>query len=155
MSTLIGSESQKALPEAGMQTTVSGHQYPLTPSIKRFVLEHVRDPLERIWDKDGSQLEIHLSDLHGPKGGLDRECRVIFRMAAGPKFVITEVTDDMRASIHNAGKRLLRRARKYRSQRTDVARRHRKHFIADMSSKELLTRLPRARSVPHAHEVRG
>lgn len=138
-----------------MRATISGHQYALTPAIKRYALENLRDPLEVIWNKEGSLLEIHLSDLRGPKAGLDKECRVILQMAAGPKLVITEVTEDMRASIHNARKRLLRRARKYSNQRMDVSRRHRKHYLADVTPKELVTRMPRSRDVPHSREVHG
>ena len=138
-----------------MRATVSGHQYELTPTIKRFALENLRDPLERIWDKDGSQLEIHLNDLRGSKGGVDKECRVVFRMAAGPRLVITEVTNDMRASIHQARKRLMRRARKYVEERQSFSRRHRKHYLADVTPKDLVKEMPRARDVPHAREVHG
>lgn len=137
-----------------MQTSISAQGFELTEAIKAFALENIEDSLSRIWSKSGSLLEIHLSDLRGPKGGLDQECRVIFYMPGGPKFVITEVTEDMRKSIHQARKRLLRRVRKFNSARTDGARRHRKHFLADVTPKGLVTRPPKSRDVPNAHEVR-
>lgn len=136
-----------------MQATISGHQFDLTPAIKKFVLENLRDTIERIWDKNGSVLEVHLSDLRGPKGGVDQECRAILQMPDGPKLVITEVTTDMRTSIHQVRKRLLRRVRKHLSQRTDLARRPRKQYIAKVVPKDLITRMPKARDVPNAHEV--
>lgn len=139
-----------------MRATISSQGYELTPALKRYTLENLRDSLERIWDKDGSQLEIHLRDLRGPKGGIDKECRVIFHMAAGPKLVITEVTEDMRKSIHQARRRLLRRARKHIEERTQNARRHRKHYLADVLPKDLIgRRMPRSRDVPHARETHG
>lgn len=136
-----------------MQATISGHQFDLTPAIKTFALENLRDSIEKIWNKNGSVLEIHLSDLRGPKGGVDQECRAILQMPDGPKLVITEITTDMRTSIHQARKRLLRRVRKHLSQRTDLSRRPRKQFIAKVVPKELVTRLPKARDVPHSHEM--
>lgn len=138
-----------------MQATISGHQFELTPAIKRFALENLRDSVEKIWDKNGSVLEIHLSDLRGPKGGLDQECRAILQMPDGPKLVITEVTEDMRKSIHQARKRLLRRVRKHVSQRADLARRPRKQYIAKVVPKELITRLPKSGDVPNSHEIAG
>lgn len=136
-----------------MQATISGHQFTLTPAIKKYALENLRDPIEKIWNKNGSVLEIHLSDLRGPKGGIDQECRAILQMPDGPKLVITEVTDDIRTSIHQCRKRLLRRVRKHLSQRTDLGRRPRKQFLAKNAPNEMLTRYPKSQDVPNSHEA--
>lgn len=116
-----------------MQVTVHAQQFELTEGVRRFALETIYDPLVRIFDKQGSNLDIELRDLRGPKGGIDKECRAVLVMAGGPKFVITEVTEDMRKSIHQVRKRLLRRVRAYVTQRIDTSRRHRRHYLADVA----------------------
>lgn len=139
-----------------MHVTVHTQHYKLSPSIERFALENLQEPLERIWDRDGSALEIHLRDLRGTKGGLDKECRAVFQMSAGPKLVITEVTEDMRKSIHQVRKRLMRRTRRYIGQRTDESRRHRKHFFAKILPGDLVgRRMLASADVPRARETHG
>lgn len=113
-----------------MVVTIHTQHYDLTPEVKRFALENLHEPLTRIWDREGSQLEIMLRDLRGTKGGVDKECRCILYMPQGRKIVITEVTEDMRTSIHQCRKRLMRRARQFVGQRITSARNPKKYFIA-------------------------
>lgn len=113
-----------------MVVTVHSQQFTLTPELKRFALENLHQPLARIWDREGAQLDIMLRDLRGTKGGVDKECRCILYIPNGTKLVITEVTDDMRTSIHQARRRLMRRARQYVGHKLVGDRRPRKYFLA-------------------------
>jgi ribosome-associated translation inhibitor RaiA len=104
-------------------TTIHSQHFVLTASLRAFVEENLREPLERIWEGRGTSLEIFLRDVRGgDKQGLDKECRCVFSLPRGPPFVITEVTEDMRTSIHQARKRLLRRVRQYIGQKVRGAR---------------------------------
>jgi hypothetical protein len=135
-----------------MVVTVHSQHYDLTGPVKRFAIENLADPLEQIWRKEGSALEIYLRDLRGTKGGLDMECRVIFYIPNGPKLVITEVTEDMRKSIHQARKRLMRRARAYIGDKIYGARKPRKYFIAKLQNTELVDGRFRRSAVVGAEE---
>jgi len=118
-----------------MVVTVHSQHFLMTPSIKQFALENLQQPLEQIWRRGGTELDIHLRDLRGgDKQGLDKECRCVFYTPSGPKLVITEVTEDMRKSIHQVRRRLMRRVRQQVSHRLDENRRHRKHYFADMAN---------------------
>ncbi len=101
-----------------MLLSLHSQQFTLTPSIRDFVVENLQEPLEHIWSRAGGELDVHLRDLRGgDKQGVDKECRAVFYMPRGPQFVITEITEDMRTSIHQARKRLARRIRQYVEQR--------------------------------------
>ncbi len=121
-----------------MNVTVHSQHFDLAPAIKHFALENLRDPLQAVWRKEGVSLEIFLRDLRGPKGGLDKECRATLTVPSGPTLVITEVTEDMRKSIHQARKRLMRRARAYLGRRVRPPRRPRKYFFAKLANAELV-----------------
>jgi ribosome-associated translation inhibitor RaiA len=130
-----------------MRVTVHAHQYELTPAIKRYVADNLQEPLEGIWQKDGSHLEVFLTDLRGAKGGLDQECRCTFRITGGRQLVITEVTEDMRTSIHQCRRRLLRRVRAYVGRKLVGPRRPRKYFLAKLEN-ETEPRTPRHAPLP-------
>lgn len=139
-----------------MVVTIHTQHFQLTPALRRFALENLQEPLERIWDKQGAHLDIHLRDLRGTKGGVDKECRCILHTgAAGSKVVITEVTEDMRKSIHQARKRLMRRARQL-SQRLDGPRWPRKQYAAKAIQTGLVrnpTRIVRSEAVHGGRET--
>lgn len=140
-----------------MVVTIHAHNYDLSPEVKQFAMENLYEPLLRIWDKQGSTLEINLRDLRGTKGGIGQECRCILYMPQDRKIVITEITEDMRTSIHQARKRLLRRARKVLSQRVTQERRPKKYYVAKIVNEGRFrdpTRIPASEEVP-GRETRG
>jgi putative sigma-54 modulation protein len=135
-----------------MQVTIHTQHFDLTPGIRQFAIDNLREPLERIWDKEGTTLEVILRDLRGTKGGLDKECRCILYFPAGPKLVITELTEDMRKSIHQCRKRLLRRTRQYITHKLQGNRYPRKYFAAQLNSGELVDRAHRSEEA-HGNET--
>lgn len=138
-----------------MVVTLNAQHFELTPAIRQFALANLQEPIESFWDKQGAQLEIHLRDLRGTKGGIDKECRCILYVPGGRKVVITEVTEDMRKSIHQARKRLVYRMRQYVGQRIQGPRHPTKYYLADMADKELVGPLARSEDVHGASERSG
>jgi putative sigma-54 modulation protein len=135
-----------------MTVTVHAVQFDMTPGLKKFVLETLYEPLKQIWKKDGTELEIHLKDLRGTKGGLDKECRCILYMPNGPKIVITEITDEMRKSVHLCRKRLMRRARKYLEHKVEGPRRPTKLYSNDLAVKTLVRRAAKSNEIHSGNE---
>lgn len=141
-----------------MVVTIHTQHYDLTPEVKRFALENLHDPVARIWDREGSQLEIMLRDLRGTKGGVDKECRAILYMPQGRKIVITEVAEDMRTAIHQARKRLMRRVRQFAGERITSARKPKKYFLAKVINAGRFndpTRIAASEEVRGAREIHG
>lgn len=139
-----------------MQLSIHTRHYELTPAIKRYVIETLQEPVEGIWQKDGARLEVYLSDIRGgTKSGLDQECRCTLHVPLGPRLVITEISDDMRTSIHLARRRLMRRLRAYISRRTVTARRPRKQYFARTADTQLATRPVRSEEIRGGRETAG
>jgi ribosome-associated translation inhibitor RaiA len=142
-----------------MIVTVRSQHYQLTPSLKQFALENLYEPLLRIWRRtdDDARLTIELRELRGgDKQGLDKECRCLFAVPRGPKLVITEVTEDMRTSIHQARKRLLRRVRQQAEEKLTTERHDRKHYLAATADGGLIgSRYARGEDVRGARETLG
>lgn len=137
-----------------MQVTISSQHLRLTTDLKQFALDHLYEPLRKIWRKEGALLEIHMRDLRGPKGGLDKECRAVFYIPGGGKLVISELTEDIRKSIHQASKRLMRRARQYIGHKVRPPRRPHKYYLADLAEDRLFTgRYPKGKAVRSAQET--
>lgn len=137
-----------------MEFTLHTQHYELTPAIRRFATENLQLPVAKIWPKQGLGLEVYLRDVRGgTKSGLDQECRCTLHIPLGPKLVITELTDDMRTSIHQARRRLLRRLRAYLARKSVNERRPRKQYFARTADTGLYTRPRRSEEVKGARET--
>jgi len=138
-----------------MVVLVHSQHFQMTPAIRQFAIENLSEPLQQIWNrKEGAELDIELRDLRGgDKQGEDKQCRCIFRIPNGPQLVITEVTEDMRKSIHQVRKRLMRRARQYITQKIEGPRRPRKYYMAEMVDAHTSRRFPRSKQIHGGAEV--
>lgn len=65
---------------------------------------------------------VHLDDLNGPRGGVDKRCRVELRAPAGEPVVVTSVATDWRraldAALARAARALLRWWQRHRTRST-------------------------------------
>ena len=46
--------------------------------------------------------EVHLSDVNGPRGGIDKRCQVELRTDGAGSVVVTSVASDWRTALDNA-----------------------------------------------------
>ena len=110
-----------------MKVNLRGVHLELTDAIKRHVQAHLVDPIERFFDDEAAELEIHLRDRNGPKGGNDMECSVTVRVPRAASIHVTEVDDDLykaidlaRDRIETAAKRALERSQDKRRDEVPV-----------------------------------
>ncbi len=113
-----------------MKVNVRGVHFTLTDAIKRHVAKHLVEPIEHFYDSEAAEIEIHLRDVNGPKGGNDMECSVTVRVPNGASIHVTEVSDDIyksvdlaRDRVERATKRLVERSqdKRYSSKPTDLS----------------------------------
>ena len=70
---------------------------------------------------------IHLADVNGPRGGLDKQCCVSVDVPGGPPLVVTSLAQDWRTALdtalHRAARALLCvwRKRQARTRRFELA----------------------------------
>jgi putative sigma-54 modulation protein len=95
-----------------MKVHLRGVHLTLTDNIRQHVQKHLVEPLERFYDSEVAELEIHLRDNNGPKGGVDKECSVTIRLPRAQSLHVTEVSDDLFKSIDLARDRIERSAKR-------------------------------------------
>ncbi len=101
-----------------MKVLLRGVHLDLTAALRAYVDEHLVSHIERYADDEASEIDISLVDTNGPKGGVDKECRVTVRMPGLSSVHVTEAADSLFAAIdavrdrlENAIKRTLDRRR--------------------------------------------
>jgi hypothetical protein len=72
----------------------------LTEQRVRFVLRRMRWMVPRA--------EVQLSDVNGPRGGVDKQCRVELKTDGAGSVVVTSVANDWRTALDNALSRATR-----------------------------------------------
>lgn len=91
-----------------MNITIHAHHLALPPDLSSFLEKHVTKPLSRVYDDSAVELAIHLGDARPQKGGVDQECRLVFRMPGAKQINVGSVQDDLYKALLDATKRLQR-----------------------------------------------
>jgi ribosome-associated translation inhibitor RaiA len=91
-----------------MRLSIHTHDVALPPDLGSFLQKHLTRPLSRLLDDPAAQLSVHLGDLRRKKGGIDRVCRVSFRIPGARVLHVESTQDDIHASLIDAGERLRR-----------------------------------------------
>lgn len=100
-----------------MQFHIHAANFPLTVALRRHIERHVHFDLAR-FQPVVRKIEVHLSDVNGPRGGQDKRCQVRVRLAGHPDVVI----EDTEADLYHAVDRALGRAARSVSRRLGRAR---------------------------------
>lgn len=110
-----------------MKVNVRGVHLTLSDAIKQHVQKHLVDPIEHFYDSEAAEIEIHLRDNNGPKGGVDKECSVTVRVPNSQSIHVTEVAEDIykaidlaRDRVEKSAKRLVGRSQDKRYQTRPV-----------------------------------
>lgn len=91
-----------------MKLLLRGVHLSLSPRHKAYVQAHLHEPLLRIYRDEAAEMDVHLADTNGPKGGEDKECRVTVRLPNQPSIHITERGENIFACIDITRDRLER-----------------------------------------------
>lgn len=88
--------------------SIHAHHLALPPDLPAFLRKHVTRPLVRLVDGPAAELELHLGDARPRRGGVDKECRVSFRMPAARTLHVESVGEDVYTALLDAAERLKR-----------------------------------------------
>jgi len=97
-----------------MKTQIRSQTLELTPPMRRQAHQRVREALERFADRVHTVV-VRLEDQNGPRGGVDKRCRIGIR---GPQLSI--VLEHRHSDAHEALVRVLRRAVRALARRSDI-----------------------------------
>lgn len=83
----------------------------MTSALKEFVEARVRLLTTRHGHRI-TRIDVTLLDINGPKGGVDKRCRVRLKLQGRPSLVIQETNADMYEAINACAYRLKRAVKK-------------------------------------------
>ncbi len=114
--------------------SIQARGFSLTQALKKrvqkrisFILGNVGNPVINV--------DVKLSDINGPKGGVDKKCQVFIQLKGHASVVVADTQNDMYYAIDRACSRALRTVRRRVSQKnTNKGFRHRAlpGFYTDM-----------------------
>jgi len=104
----------------------------LTDDLRAYCEAHIVEPLQRVYDRSGPRLEIELSDDNGPKGGIDKRCRITFEMPHTRTINVVEQSHDIFRSVDLASQRFRRLINKYKGWKLQKTRFPTKYYAAQV-----------------------
>ncbi len=90
----------------------------LSPALTEHVQRKLTNALDR-FDQRVSSVRVRLSDLNGPKGGVDMQCHVQVNLVHSGSVFIHQVHEDIYSAIDGAASRLKRTVRRHINRRRD------------------------------------
>ncbi|RKH05994.1 ribosome-associated translation inhibitor RaiA [Corallococcus sp. CA053C] len=104
-----------------MKVLLRGVHLGLTDNLKAYVDEHLVAHIERFAEDEASEIDIALVDINGPKGGVDKECRVTVRMPGMEAVHVTETAETLFQAIDATRDRLEKAIKRAVERRRSVA----------------------------------
>lgn len=105
---------------------VQAQDFSLTEAID----SHIKQKLEPMIHHYGDRIikiSVHLSDVNGPKGGIDKHCHMHIDLQKMPTVVIEDSEENLYAAIDNCSHRAERAVRKTLERKQTLARKSANH----------------------------
>ena len=110
-----------------MQIVIQTHGFPLTGALEKHVQDRLRFTFSRVANRV-RRVRITLSDINGPRGGVDKRCLIEARLDGLPSVVIQDLQSDLYIAIDRAAGRAARSVMRRLALKTGKRRYyHRKH----------------------------
>lgn len=87
-----------------MRITIQANGFLLTEALRTHTERRVATALG--WARQHMRrLVVSLSDINGPRGGVDKRCRIQVLLGTGREVIIEDVEDDLYVAINRAAER--------------------------------------------------
>lgn len=87
-----------------MQLDIRGKGLPLTPSLRTHVERRLRFALGRFVGSL-TRVSVSVGDINGPRGGVDKRCRVQMHLGRKTRLLVDELDADLYVAIDRAAER--------------------------------------------------
>jgi ribosomal subunit interface protein len=84
-----------------MQIDIQARQFTLTDALRRHTEHRIRLALT-CCDDHIQRVMVRLSDINGPRGGIDKHCHIQIVLAGLPDIIIEDTEADMYVAINRA-----------------------------------------------------
>ncbi len=106
-----------------MTLDIRGRNIGLSQALRDHVTRRVRFALGRFGGRV-ARVTTRLGDLNGPRGGVDKCCRIVVTLRAEERVLVEDADTDMYAAIDRAAERAGRAVWRRLAQRREGAGRH-------------------------------
>ena len=87
-----------------MRVTIQSSGFDITDALRSYIEQRLTTALG--WARHHMRkLAVSLSDINGPRGGVDKRCRIQVKLAGGRDIIIEDVEADLYAAIDRAAER--------------------------------------------------
>jgi len=90
-----------------MQLHFKGQNLFLAPAVIERIERRMRFALSRFTDRI-EHATVRVADLNGPRGGVDKQCRIVVRLRSGGEIVIEDSASDFETAIDRGADRVQR-----------------------------------------------
>ena len=84
-----------------MQIDLKGHGVTFTEALAEHAHRRLAFALSR-FEPRLARVRLHLEDVNGPKGGVDKRCRVVMHLNQGGELVVEDLASDAYEAIASA-----------------------------------------------------
>jgi putative sigma-54 modulation protein len=104
-----------------MELRVRGQHMKVDSSLRETVDLRLRFALSRFGERIRSA-EVQLADINGPRGGVDKRCRIAVRIVPTGKVVVEDQDADAHAAVAKASERVARAVKRRLKRRRERRR---------------------------------
>lgn len=87
-----------------MNIDIKTQGFGLTPGLRDHVADRVSTSLGR-FEERVRQVTVRLSDLNGPRGGIDKQCQLMLRVDRARSIVVRDIAEDLYVAVDRAAER--------------------------------------------------
>jgi len=87
-----------------MKSTIIAKGIDASQALREYIMERVDYALDRAQDSI-SFITVRITDINGPKGGVDKRCQIHLKMSGLPAVVVTGVSASIIDAIDSAAQR--------------------------------------------------
>lgn len=104
--------------EVRMRFDIRGQHIEVTEGLRAHAVRRLQCALSR-FEPRIARVAVCLSDLNGPRGGRDKQCRMVAEMPRGGKVIVEDIDVDLDTAITQAADRLGRAVARVLEQRRE------------------------------------
>ena len=115
-----------------MQLVISGKNFKVGEELREHVGRRLQFALGK-FDPEIGRVEVGLSDVNGPRGGVDKHCRIVARMRTLGTVVVEDADGDFYSVVSRAADRIGRSVARTLARRRTVKNSRRRQAHAEMA----------------------
>lgn len=104
-----------------MKLEIHGQNVPVSNKLQVHIERRLQFALDRLTPRITS-ISVHVEDVNGPKGGVDKQCRILAQVKPSGRVIVKETGEDAYQSVSRAAEKIGRAIKRRIEKRQTTAR---------------------------------